>query len=431
MGHTTSEGERRVIQPWFGEAKLGIFVHWGIYSVDGVPESWSFFDGTVPYDRYMAQLDGFTAARYEPAAWADLFVRAGARYAVLTAKHHDGVALWDTAANDLSVVGRTPAGRDLVAPYVDALRARGVKVGLYYSHVDWSHPDYATVRPPGQDPAERGNPYSMPAAGDESSERWANFLGFHRAQVRELLERFRPDLLWFDGEWERAPEQWRTAELARDIAELSPHTVVNGRLTGHGDYATPEQGVPVQPPAQEWELCLTVNDSWGYQPQDTRHKSPRRLVRIFAETIGGGGNLLLDVGPKEDGTLLPEQAERLEALGEWIGRHTDAVYGTVRGLPHGHFYGPSTLAADRRTLYLFLFDRPNEYVVLRGVRNAVRSARVLGTDVEVRHERVGGLGDVPGWEYVHLTDDHLDPLCTVLALELDGALDLYGAHTRD
>ncbi|MEV7194631.1 alpha-L-fucosidase [Streptomyces sp. NPDC093510] len=419
------------MQPWFGEAKLGIFLHWGIYSVDGVAESWSFFDGRVPYDRYMAQLEGFTAARYDPEEWADLFVRAGARYAVLTAKHHDGVALWDTAANDLSVVKRTPAGRDLIAPYVAALRARGLKVGLYYSHLDWSHPDYATVRPVGQDPAERGNPYSMPPAGDESPERWADFLAFHRVQVRELLERFEPDLLWFDGEWERSPEQWRMAELAEEIAELSPHTVVNGRLTGHGDYATPEQGVPVEPPDQLWELCLTVNDSWGHQPQDTRHKSPRQLIRVFAETVGGGGNLLLGVGPKGDGTLLPEQTERLEALGEWTARHADAVYGTGRGLPHGHFYGPSTLSADRRTLYLFLFDRPNEYVVLRGVRNAVRSARVLGKGTEVRRERVGGLGDVPGWEYVHLTDEHLDPLCTVLALELDGELDLYRQHTRD
>ncbi|MER5955507.1 alpha-L-fucosidase [Streptomyces sp. NPDC001893] len=422
------------MQPWFTDGKLGIFLHWGIYSVDGVAESWSFFNGQVPYDTYMAQLDGFDAQKWDPDAWADLFVEAGAAYAVLTAKHHDGVALWDTQANDLSIVKRTPAGRDLITPYVDALRRRGLKVGLYYSHLDWSHPDYATVRPDGQTPddaADRGNPYSMPAVGDESPERWDAFLAFHRAQVRELLGLFQPDLLWFDGEWERSPEQWRMTELAALIKELSPHTVVNGRLTGHGDYATPEQGVPVEPPKGPWELCLTVNDSWGYQPQDDHHKSPRQLVRVFAETVGGGGNLLLAVGPKADGTIPPVQAERLEALGEWIAEHRPAVRDTVRGLPHGHFYGPSTLSADRRTLYLFLFDRPNEYVVLRGVRNTVRSARVLGTGTDVRHERVGGLGEVPGWEYLYIDDDQLDPLCTVVALELDGELDLYREHTRD
>ncbi len=177
----------------------------------------------------MAQLGGFTASRHGPDAWAELFVRAGARYAVLTAKHHDGVALWDTKANDLSVTERTPAARDLITPYVDVLRRRDIKVGPYYSHLDWSHPDYATVRPPDQVPAERGNRYSMPAAGQEQPERRQAFLAFHRAQVHELLERFRPDLLWFDGEWERTPEQWGMAEPADELRALSPYTVVNGR----------------------------------------------------------------------------------------------------------------------------------------------------------------------------------------------------------
>ncbi|MFI5664351.1 alpha-L-fucosidase [Streptomyces sp. NPDC051684] len=421
-----------MIQPWFTDGKLGIFIHWGIYAVDGVAESWSFFNGQVPYDTYMRQLDGFTARAYDPDDWADLFARAGAHYAVLTTKHHDGLALWDTGANDLSVVKRTPAGRDLIGPYVDALRRRGIKVGFYYSHLDWSHPDYASIRPADQNPGDRGNPYSMPAAGDEDPARWESFLSFHRAQIRELLTRYQPDLLWFDGEWERSPQQWRMTELAHLIGELSAHTVSNGRLSGHGDYATPEQGVPIEPPAGPWELCLTLNDSWGYQHGDTAWKSPRQIVRIFAETIGGGGNLLLDVGPREDGTVPAEAADRLTTLGDWIGRHEPAVYDTSRGLPHGHFYGPSALSADRRTLYLFTFDRPNEYVVLRGVRNQVRTARVVGTDTEIRHERVGGLGEVPGWEYLHLDDDTLlDPYCTVLALELDGELDLYREHARD
>ncbi|MFJ2743836.1 alpha-L-fucosidase [Streptomyces sp. NPDC087440] len=416
---------------WFEEAKLGIFLHWGIYSVDGVAESWSFFNGDVDHATYLDQLDGFTAARYDPDAWADLFVQAGARYAVLTAKHHDGVALWDTRANDLSVVRRTPAARDLITPYVEALRRRGLKVGLYYSHLDWSHPDYATVRPEGQDPAERGNPFAMPAVGEEDPERWEAFLGFHRAQIRELLTLFSPDLLWFDGDWERSDAQWRMGELAEEIRALSPQTIVNGRIAQHGDYATPEQGVPVEPPPGPWELCLTLNNSWGYQPRDKQHKTPRQLVRVFAETIGAGGNLLLDVGPREDGTLQPEQAERLEVLGDWIERHAEAVYGTTRGLPHGHFYGPSTLSADRRTLFLFLFDRPSEYVVLRGVRNQVSDARVLGTGDELRHERIGGLGDVPGWEYLYLDDDQLDPLCTVVAVELKEPLDTCRTHSRD
>src|SRR5689334_21377379 len=156
------------MQPWFTDAKLGIFVHWGIYAVDGVQESWSFYDDIVPYDRYMSQLGRFTGARYDPRAWARLFARAGARYAVLTARHHDGVALWDTGQGDLSVVRRTPAGRDLVAPYAEALREQGLKVGLYYSHSDWNHPDYASVvhpAPPTEDVAT--NRFVAPEDGKE------------------------------------------------------------------------------------------------------------------------------------------------------------------------------------------------------------------------------------------------------------------------
>lgn len=416
------------VASWFPDAQLGIFVHWGIYSVDGVAESWSFYDGRVPYTDYMAQLDGFTASRFDADAWAELFERAGATYAVLTTKHHDGFALYDTAANDLSVVSRTPAGRDLVAEFVEALRRRGLKVGLYFSHLDWSHPDYATVRPAVQHPVVQDNPYAVPRPGTEDPERWERYLEFHRAQIRELVTRYRPDLLWFDGEWERDERQWRMRELRAELRELSPELVVNGRMHGHGDYVTPEQGVPIVPPDGPWELCLTINDSWGWQPQDDNHKSPRQIVRTFVETIGGGGNLLLDVGPREDGTITPEQVERLEALGGWVSRHSPAVRGIRRGLPHGHFYGPTALSDDGRTLFLYVLDRPNDYVVVRGLRNQVVRAYVLGTGAELGHQRIGGLHEVPGWEYVFTTDDDLDPLCTVIALELDGEASVHREH---
>jgi alpha-L-fucosidase len=415
---------RMTMQPWFPDAKLGVFLHWGIYAVNGIPESWSFFLGDISHEDYMRQLDGFTAERYDPDAWADLFRRAGARYAVLTAKHHDGVALWDTQAGDLSVAKRTPAGRDLVGPYAEALRRHDLRVGLYFSHLDWSHPDYATVRPATVEGLV-DNPYAVPAPGAEDAARWERFLAFHRAQINELLERFEPDLLWFDGQWERDEHQWRFAELREQILARSPQTILNARLLGHGDYATPEQGAPVIAPSGPWELCLTVNDSWGYQTQDHNHKSVRQLVRIFAEVIGAGGNLLLDVGPRADGTILPEQADRLLGLGGWIDRHREAVYGTVAGLPWGHHYGPSTLSADRRTLYLTCFDVPREFVAVRGLRNSVRRATVLGSGVELAHRVVGGFGEhVPGMLYVE-APSAVDEYATVLALELDGELDLY------
>ncbi|MFE5244653.1 MULTISPECIES: alpha-L-fucosidase [unclassified Streptomyces] len=420
------------MQPWFPDAKLGIFIHYGIYAVDGVPESWAFYTGQVPHERYMRQLDGFTASRYDPGAWADLFVRAGARYAVLTARHHDGVALWDTAHGDLDVVRRTPAGRDLVAGYADALRERGLKVGLYYSHSDWNHPDYASVvhpEPPTEDVAT--HPLVTPEDGVADPEAWARFVAYRDAQVGELVSRYRPDLLWFDGEWERSEEQWGMGELARQIIAGNPETVLNARMLSHGDYATPEQGVPLLPPDGPWELCLTVNNSWGYQHHDHDQKSVRRLVRYFAETIGAGGNLLLAVGPREDGTIPAEQAERLEGLGAWIAKHSAAVYGTGAGLPAGHHYGPSTLSADRRTLHLVCFDTPRESVSLRGLRNKVRRVSVLGTGTELAHRFTGGLGDVPGVLWIDApSGTDLDEQATVLSVELDGELDLYRGSGR-
>ncbi|WP_406447697.1 alpha-L-fucosidase [Streptomyces sp. NBC_00876] len=421
------------MQPWFSDAKLGIFIHYGIYAVDGVPESWSFYNGQVPHEQYMKQLDGFTASEYDPKAWAALFARAGAKYAVLTARHHDGVALWDTHQGDLNVVRHTPAGRDLLAGYADALREQGLKVGLYYSHSDWNHPDYAsTVHPQPPNAELADNRYASAPPGEEDPEAWDRFLSYRNAQVGELVGRFRPDLLWFDGEWERSEEQWKMRELSEEILAGSPDTVLNARLLGYGDYATPEQGVPLQAPDGPWELCLTVNDSWGHQPQDTNHKSVRLLVRYFAETIAMGGNLLLAVGPRQDGTIPAEQAERLEGLGDWIARHRAAVYGTVAGLPAGHHYGPSTLSADRRTLYLVCFDAPRETIGLRGLRNAVKRVSVVGTGTELGHRVIGGLGDVPGVHWIDAPSAaDTDEFATVLAVELEGELDLYRGAGRD
>ncbi|WP_262009742.1 alpha-L-fucosidase [Streptomyces sp. FIT100] len=424
---TDSGTSSMTMQPWFADAKLGIFLHWGIYAVDGVAESWSFYADEVSYDAYMAQLDGFTAAAFDSDAWAGLFARAGARYTVLTAKHHDGVALWDTAQSDLSVVKRTPAGRDLLAEYVGAMRRHGLRTGLYFSHLDWSHPDYATLRH--TDPTRpwiTDNPYTMPPEGQEDPERWERYLVFHRAQLRELVTGYEPDLLWFDGHWERSESQWRMSELRQELLAMKADVVLNARMLGHGDYATPEQGVPISPSEGPWELCLTINDSWGHRAGDTNHKSVGQIIRTFAETIGAGGNLLLAVGPTEDGTITPEQTARLEGLGSWIERNREAVHGTERGVPFGHHYGPTTLSKDRRTLYLHCLDAPREFVALRGLVTPVKRVSVLGTGAGLAHRTVGGFAGhgVPGVLYIDPPAE-LDPHITVIAVELDGELELY------
>jgi alpha-L-fucosidase len=280
-----------MMQPWFAQAKFGIFLHWGIYAVKGVSESWCFYRDEISHADYMKQLDGFTASKYDAKAWAAKFRQWGARYAVLTSKHHDGVALWDTQANDLSVVKKTPAGRDLIKPYCEALREAGLKVGLYYSHLDWSHPDYASVRPHDRDLGDpaRLNRYSWPR-GAEDPEAWRRFLKFHRAQLKELCSNYgKIDLLWFDGDPERDKAQWNMKEVKQQLLAMQPEVICNARMHGEGDYDTPEQLLPYKAPDGPWEFCMTLNGSWGYQKQDHDHKSVRMLLRYFGEVVGLGG----------------------------------------------------------------------------------------------------------------------------------------------
>nr|WP_202914468.1 alpha-L-fucosidase [Paenibacillus antri] len=421
------------MQQWFKDAKFGISLHWGIYAVNGIPESWSFFNGSISYEDYMKQCDGFTASRYDPEAWADLFARAGAQYAVLTTKHHDGVALWDTAVSDLSVVKKTPAARDLVQPYCDAMRKKGLKVGFYFSHLDWSHPDYPTMYSPLHlQKMALGtfvhSPYVHPADGKLRPERWESFLAFHRAQLTELMTRYGTiDMFCFDGDWERSSEQWRMAELRDLLHELNPNVVLNSRMCGLGDFETPEQGIPIAPPKGEWEFWFTVNDSWGYQPQDQNYKSVRQIIRMFADCIGMGGNVLLNVAPLEDGTIDPVQEDRLLQLGEWLEPNGEAVYGTMAGLPAGHYNGASTLSKDRTVLYLFYYDKPLEALPVKGLFNAVKSVNILKSGKELGFRKIGGAPwlNVPGILWIDLPEEYADERATVIRVELEGELKLY------
>ena len=411
---------------WFEDAKLGIFIHYGIYAVNGIPESWSFYNGQISYEDYMKQLNGFTAEKYDAQEWADLFMEAGAKYAVLTSKHHDGVALWDTKLSDLNVVDKTPAGRDLLTPYAQALRKNNLKVGLYFSHLDWSHPDYATVHN-GSYASNNTNPFDYPKPDEYYPERWANFIQFRNGQLKELDELVKPDLWWFDGDWSRKAEQWKMKELRDSLLGWNPNSILNSRMSGYGDYATPEQGVPVFGPEGPWELCMTINDSWGYQLGDHNHKSVNYIIRTFSDCISMGGNLLLDVGPMADGTITPEQREILKELGRWTKKHQEGIYATVRGLPFGHFYGPTTLSKDKRTVYCFVLDIPKDDLVVKGIKNKVMKIRLLGSGQELSFERNGGASwrGIPGVLLIDLKPEQLDKNVTVMAIELDSPLELY------
>lgn len=412
---------------WFTDARLGIFIHWGIYSAGNGSESWAFRNGDTSYETYMAQAKTFTAANYNPEHWAELFKAAGARYAVLTSKHHDGFALWDTAQSKLNAKDGSPAQRDLVGPYCEAMRKNGLKVGLYFSHLDWSHPDYASVlNQGGASEHDRTNRFSYPQ-GPENPEAWSRFLAFHDAQLREICERFHPDLLWFDGDWERTADQWKMAGLRQKLKQWDPGVILNSRMQGYGDYQTPEQSLPVIAPKGPWELCMTINDSWGYQKQDHNFKSVRQVVRLLTECASQGGNLLLDVGPKSDGSITLEQEKVLRGLGRWTHKHAEALYGTVAGIPKDYFYGPSLLSQDRTALYLVCYDHPADGVYVKGIRNAIQRVSVVGGG-ELKYRRFMGAAwaNQPGILIVDLPEAAMDPDATVIKVELEGPLTLVG-----
>jgi alpha-L-fucosidase len=216
-------------------------------------------------------------------------------------------------------------------------------------------------------------------------------------------------------------------ELRQTLLSWNPNAILNARMGGYGDYSTPEQGIPVAAPAGIWELCMTINDSWGYRPIDKNQKSLDYIIRIFSECIGMGGNLLLDVGPREDGTITPEQTLILKGLGRWTNKHAEAIYGTRRGMPFGHFYGPSTLSKDKKTLYCFELDNPKAEVVVKGIKNKILKVRVVGSNQTLNYKLNGGatwLG-IPPVLLIDLPADHLDKNATVIAIELDSPLELY------
>jgi alpha-L-fucosidase len=314
----------------------------------------------------------------------------------------------------MNVAVKTPAARDLLSPFCSALRKNGIKVGLYYSLLDWSHPDYPNF-------TKTEKRYS------QDSTRWKRFTSFNHSQIQELGRTFNPDLYWFDGDWEQSAEKWKAREIREMILANNPKAIINSRLQGYGDYATPEQGLPViRPHDKYWELCMTINDSWGYQQNDVEFKTPSQIIKIFSECLSRGGNLLLDIGPMADGTIPAEEVNVLKTLGRWTWKNAEAIYGTGAGLPEGYFNGPSTLRSDSTMLYLFFPGDPGGQVMLKWVKNKINRIYVVGNGTKLSWKEYLR----PYWSsnagvvFIDVPGNVLDDYMTVLAVVLDGKLEI-------
>lgn len=412
---------------WFDDARLGMFVHWDHGSQRGWEVSWPLVGGvfSLPYcqkvgvDEYHALAETFDPQAWDPVALARRAREAGMRYVVVTTRHHSGYSMFKTSVSSYGVM-HSPCGRDLVKEAVDAFRAEGLRIGLYYSLSDWHHPDYPAFR-------EEFKPYvlgqSPPLPTDEQAERFRAYL---LRQLDELMTGYgRIDVVWFDGQWERPASWWHPDEIETLLRDRQPGILINNRLPGCGDFDTPEQFIPATAPAQRWESCLTMNESWGWNPDDTNYKSPRAIVHAVCETAGRGGNLLLNVSPQGDGSLPPEQTDRLDALGAWLGPHGEAIYGTTAGLEPWQWAGPSTRRGNR--VYLFLLSRPYDTVTVRGlpVRRIARATMLGGATELAFTTRTGVMAqlqrDPEGEVTIDVPEHLLNGFASVIALDIDDA----------
>ncbi|HRU05301.1 MAG TPA: alpha-L-fucosidase [Candidatus Brocadiia bacterium] len=411
MPHKQTYQER---MKWFHEARFGMFIHWGLYSVMQRGE-WAMYQERIPPREYARLADRFRPNRFDPAAWAGLAVEAGAKYACFTTRHHDGFCLFDSQVSDFTSV-KTAARRDFVAEVVNAFRAAGLKVGLYYSLLDWRFPAY--WRGPKKEPRD-----------------YEALIGQAREQVRELLTQYgKIDVLWYDGDWfpakdthffggSREPrwgmsvgEFWRSKEINAMARRLQPHLIINNRSGVPEDIDTPEQVVKASKPGRAWESVMTIGDfcGWGYIRHNPNQKSPAQLIQYLVEAASGEGNYMLNIGPKANGVVPAESASRLRAIGQWMAVNGEAIYGSQR-CP----FSPGMLGLWTRkgaTAYLHVFRWPGEEAIVAGVGNKVRSATLLATGkrAHVRQESNGRLvlSGLPA------RPPH--PSCAVIKVELDG-----------
>ena len=409
---------------WFESARLGMFVHWGHSSVRGWELSWSLVGGvfSLPYCQdvaiadYHSNAENFNPTAYDPRRWADLAKSLGVQYVILTTKHHDGFALFPTKTSDFCFDKNGQP--DLVQQFVEAMKEAGLKVGFYFSLIDWHHPDYPAF-------TEADKPYRFDRIPQPTPQQWSRFVKVMFQQIRELLTNYgKIDIIWFDGSWERTPEQWRAKELAQTIRQLQPEILINDRLPGQGDFATPEQFVPPQPLKQPWEVCLTINESWGYNTADDHYKSARDLVHTLCEIAGKGGNLLLNVSPMGDGRIPPAQQERLEAVARWMSRYGESILNTQPGLEPWQFYGPSTRKDN--FYYLHLLMKPYETISVRGISiKQVKSVKIVGSNEPLTYSTRCSIldeltqPDPQGELTITIPESAIDPLATAIAIELD------------
>jgi len=386
---------------WWQEARFGMFIHFGVASLRGVPIGWGRAThlkpdgkvGILPDEVYDNLYKEFTIGKFDAAKWVSLAQSAGMKYIIVVTKHHDGFHMWDTAFSDYKIT-KSPFGRDYVRELVDAAHAANMPIGFYFAQREWYHPQYD---PRGAYPGRDHKKY----------------IEYQFNAVRELLTKYgKIDVLWFDAAWWGGmfkEEDWDSERLYRMARKLQPRILINNRASIPGDFDTPEQHIGAFQSDRPWESCVTLTGSWGYKP-GSPIKTPKQVIDTLIQCVTGDGNLLLNVGPMPDGTIQTGEISALRIVGEWMSKYGESVYSTRGGPLRNAGWGGTTHRGD--TVYVHVLSWPGETLWLRPIDEKILSARALtGGEVRVEQSEKGISLTLP--------EKNRDPFDTVIALKLD------------
>ncbi len=344
--------EKRI--KWWREAKFGMFIHWGLYSALGRHE-WAMEVEGIPIAEYEQLAKKFKPQPHAARAWAKLAKQAGMKYMVMTSKHHEGFCHFDSKLTNYCAPRQGP-GRDLVKEFVEAAQAESLRFGFYYSLMDWHHPDGAKC------------------ATDEPARR--RFVDYIHGQIRELLTNYgKVDILWYDVNWPLDVKGWESQKMNDMVLQLQPEILVNNRNGLAGDFGTPEQEIRAEEGDRDWESCMTMNESWGYHKADDNWKSAKTVVRNLVTCARDGGNYLLNIGPKPDGTIPEESVRTLTAVGQWMSKYGDTIYPAPKCDVKTSLFANFTRKGN--TLYMHVHFWPGSTVSLGGLASKVKSVKLL------------------------------------------------------